>query len=58
LVVNLEKELENLSIADADGIKDDLHCFGVSGMIAIGRVRVGAAGIADPGRQNAVVAAN
>ena len=29
-VVNLEEELENLPIADAGRIKDDLDCFGVS----------------------------
>src|SRR3954471_7482254 len=52
-VVDLEEELEELPIADARGIKGDLHCFRMSGMMAIGRVGVGAAGIADPGRQNA-----
>ena len=57
-VVNLEEELEDLSIADAGRIKDDLDCFGVSVMIAIGRVGAGAARVADPGRQNAVVAAD
>jgi hypothetical protein len=56
-VVNLEEEFEDLPVADARRVKDDLDCFGVSGMIAIGRVGVGAAGISDPGRQNAVVAA-
>ena len=57
-VVNLEEELEDLSIADAGWIKDDLDCFGVSVMTAIGRVGAGAARVADPGRQNAVVAAD
>ena len=55
-IVDLEEQLENLPIADAGGVEDDLDGFGVSGMIAIGRVGVGAAGIADSGRQDAVVA--
>src|SRR5258706_12617633 len=33
-VVNLEEELEELPIADARGIKDDLDRFGVVAMIA------------------------
>src|SRR5262245_24022366 len=57
-VVNLEEELKDLSIADAGRIKDDLDCFGVSVMIAVGSVRHVAARVADPGRQNAVVAAD
>src|ERR1700741_2243704 len=49
-VVNLEEKLEQPPIADARGIERNLDRFGVSGMIAIGRVGVGAAGIADPAR--------
>src|SRR5688572_11741931 len=48
-VVNLEEELEDLSIADAGRIEDDLDCFGVSFMIAIGPVRDGAARVTDAG---------
>ena len=57
-VVNLEEELEDLPIADARGIEDDLDCFGVPRVIAIRSVRVAAARVADPRRQNAVVTAN
>src|SRR5688572_24573069 len=48
-VVNLEKELEDLPIADAGWIEGDLDCFGVSFMIAIGPVRDGAARVTDAG---------
>src|SRR5262249_57612030 len=57
-VVNLEEVLEDLSIADAGRIKGDLDCFGVSVMIAVGRVGAGAARVADPSRQNTIVAAD
>jgi len=37
-VVNLEEEFEELPIADARGVKDDLDRFGVPAMIAISSV--------------------
>ena len=45
-VMNLEEELEELSIAEACGIKNDLNRFGVVAMVAIGGVRHAAASVA------------
>jgi hypothetical protein len=56
--VNLEEKFEDLPIADPGRIKDDLDCFGISAVIAMRSVGHAAAGVADPCRQNAVVAAN
>src|SRR5687768_14629898 len=57
-VVNLEEELQNLAVADAGRIEDDLDCFGMSAMVAVGSVGASAAGVAHPRRQNAVATAN
>jgi hypothetical protein len=56
-VVDLEEELENLPIAHAGRIEDDLHCFGMPAMVAVRSVASGAAGVPHARRQNAVVAA-
>jgi hypothetical protein len=56
--VNLKEEFEDLPVADTRGIEDDLDRFRVSRMIAVRRMGVGAAGVADAGRQNSLVAAN
>jgi hypothetical protein len=56
--VDLEEELEDLAIADAGRVKDDLDGFGVPAMIAIGGVGGGTAGVPDPRRQNTVATAN
>src|SRR5262245_56019849 len=56
-VVDLEEELEDLPIAHHRRVEDDLDRLGMSAMIAIGSVRSSAARVANPGRHNAVVAA-
>src|SRR5712671_2414499 len=56
-VVDLEEELEELPIADARRIKNDLDRFGVVAMVAIGGVRDAAARVAGARRQDAVVTA-
>lgn len=56
-IVNLEKELEDSPIADPRGIEDDFDCLCMCSVIAIGRIGCVAARIADPRRDNAVVAA-
>src|SRR6202048_540629 len=48
-IVDLEEELQQLSIADDLGIKDYLDGFRMIAVVAIGRVRHFAAGVADPG---------
>jgi hypothetical protein len=45
--VDLEEKLEKLAVADLAGIEDDLNGFGVGSMIAVGRIRNVAAGVAD-----------
>ena len=54
--MNLEEELEQLAIADARRVEDDLHGLGVAGVIAIGGVTDAAAGVTHPRRQDAVAA--
>src|SRR4030095_4829220 len=56
-IVNLEEELEYLSIADPGRIENDLDCFRMSAVIAIGGIGCTAARGADAARENAVVAA-
>src|SRR4051794_14057488 len=48
-VVDLEEELEDVSIGDALGVEDDLDRLGVTRMVSVGRVVVAPAGISDPG---------
>src|SRR5918994_2887177 len=48
-VVDLEEDLEDVAVGDAGGVEDDLGCFGVPRVLAIGRVVVLAAGVSDPG---------
>src|SRR3954463_696422 len=57
-VVNLEEELEELTVADALRIEYDFDRFGVVAMVVISRVRDAAAGVTDSRRQDAVVTAN
>src|SRR5262245_13083787 len=57
-VVDLEEEFEQLPVADARRVEEDLDRLGVPRVIAISRVGVAAAGVSDPRRQNAVLAAN
>jgi hypothetical protein len=52
-VVDLEEELQQLSVGASLGIEDDLDRLRVPGMIAVGRVRNIAAGVADPRRNDA-----
>src|SRR5688572_14546833 len=56
-IVNLEEELEDLSVADPRRIEDDFDRFGMCSMIAIGCVGRVAACVADARRENAVVTA-
>src|SRR4029453_2630082 len=56
-IVNLEEELEDLPIADSSGIKDDLDCFSMSAMVAIGGIGCIAASVPNTRRENAIVAA-
>src|SRR5687768_13280670 len=53
-IVNLEKELEDLPIADPGRIEDHLDRFRVCSVIAIGRIGCVAARIADSRRENTV----
>src|SRR3954447_4372856 len=55
--MDLEKELQQLAIADGFRIEDDLDAFGVIAVVAIGRVRHLTAGVADPGRDYAGIPA-
>ena len=57
-VVDLEEEFEDLAEADFGRIEDDLDRFGMSSMVAVGGVAHIAAGIADAGRNDALIAAN
>src|SRR3546814_5016943 len=52
-VVDLEEELEQLAVRRSLRIEDDLNRLGMRAVIAIGRVRHVAAGIADTGRNDA-----
>jgi hypothetical protein len=56
-VVDLEEELEDVSVGDALRVEDDLDCLGVTGMVAVGRVLVAPAGVSDAGREDPVAAA-
>src|SRR4029077_4028622 len=56
-VVNLEEKLEKPAVADLGGFKDDLDCFGVGSMIAVGRIRNVTARIADARGNHAVIPA-
>jgi hypothetical protein len=55
--VNLEEELQNLTVTQFDWIKDDLDRFGMGTVIAVSRVAHIAAGVADPSRYDTVIAA-
>src|SRR5205807_5042560 len=57
-IVNLEEELQQLSIADFLRIENDLDRLGVGPVIAIGRVGHVAAGVADARGDHARVFAN
>ena len=57
-IMDLEEELENPPIADARRVKVDFDGFGMPGMITIGGVRYGAAGVTHSCRQDAVHAAD
>ena len=52
-IVDLEEELQQRAVADLRGIEDDLDRLGMGAVVAIGRVRHVAAGIADAGRDDA-----
>src|SRR5205814_1892970 len=52
-VVDLEEEFEELSVRDSLGIEDDLERLRVTVMVAVGRIRNVAAGVADPCRNDA-----
>jgi len=57
-VVNLEENLEQLSIADPGRIEDDLDGFGVRPVLAVRRIGDVAPRIADPRRDDARVFPN
>ena len=48
-VVNLEKEFQNFAVADLRRVENNLDCFGVRAVIAVGRVGHIAAGVAHAG---------
>ena len=52
-VVDLEEELQQVAVARPGRVEDDLDRLGVAGVVAVGRVGVLAAGVADPGRDDA-----
>src|SRR3546814_9365174 len=52
-IVDLEEELQDPPVADLLGIEDDLDALGMGAVVAVGRVRHVAAGIADAGRDDA-----
>ena len=53
----LKSQLEELTEAHPRRIERDLHRLGMTGMVAVGGVRVGSARIADPGRDDALLPA-
>ena len=55
--MDLEEELEDVPVGDALRVEDDLDRLGVAGMVAVGRVLVLPAGVADPGRDDSVALA-
>src|SRR5262249_55550729 len=57
-IVNLKKEQKNVSIAQLRRIEDDLDSFGMCPVVAIGRIRHIATGIADACRYHAFVSAD
>src|SRR5262245_41517727 len=48
--MDLEEEFQQGSVISFGWVVGDFDRFGVAGMVAVGGVVVGAAGIADPGR--------
>src|SRR3954468_15012613 len=56
-VVDLEEELEDVSVGDALGVEDDLDRLGVTRMVPVGRVVVLPAGVSDPGGEDPIAAA-
>src|SRR5215216_1655261 len=56
-VVDLEEELEDVSVGDALGVENDLDGLGVNGMAAVGRIVVLPARVSDPGRDDPVAVA-
>ena len=57
-IVDLEKEFQQLAIADGLRIESDLNGLGVIAVVAIGRVWHLAAGVAHPGRDHAGIPAH
>src|SRR3954464_14027125 len=56
-VVDLEEELEDVPVGDPRRVEDDLNGLRVAGMVAIRRVLVLAAGVADAGGDHPVAPA-
>jgi hypothetical protein len=54
--VDLEEDFEELPEADAQGVENDLHCFGVAIMMGIGSVLDGASGVPHSGRNDTILA--
>jgi hypothetical protein len=52
-VVDLEEELQQVPVGEPVRVEDDLDRLGVAAVVPVGRVRHVAAGVADPGRQDA-----
>src|SRR6185437_13848366 len=57
-IVDLEEEFQKLAIADLLRIEIDLDRFGMGAVVAIGRVRHIAAGVADPRGDHAGITAD
>src|SRR5690606_13560985 len=54
-VVDLEEEREDVPVRRLGRVEDDLHRFGVAGVVAVGGVRVIASGVFDARGQDAGV---
>ena len=52
--MDLEEELEDVSVGDALRVEDDLDRLGVTRMVRVGRVVVLPAGVSDPGGDDSV----
>src|SRR4029078_13636475 len=53
-VVDLEEDLQDVSIGDALGVEANLARLGVPGMVPLGRVVVLPTGVSDPGGDDSV----
>src|SRR5215217_5424913 len=56
-IVDLEEELEDVSVGDALGLEDDLDRLGVTRMVSVGRVVVVPTRVSDRGRDDSIAMA-